>query len=484
MALHQVADTLPDNAAGDVRERARRHIITLVTLVYLLLIVEGALRKWLLIHYGQLLFFACDPLVLGIYWLAFRHSFFPSRNRLLLVGAGFGLAGLLVICIQAAGVASGIEKWPLLAAYGWRNYFLYIPLPFVVGETFQRADVQRLVRIALVISLPVALLVFLQFRSPLDAPINVGFGTTVAEQFHGLAVDKDHTRPMGTFTSDIGQKEFVISCLAMVMALWISPARRRFIKWWQFAIATAAVLSCLALSGSRAAMLHSGIIVLAAAGCAVVLRGRAASARAVIIPVSIAIAALVLYPIVFPEGYSTFMARWDTAAAAESGNFGGGGIWSRALFGFYDFSNLLGDAPLLGYGLGLAGNASLALGVTIPGFQGWAENDWSRHIVDLGPLLGSAFILYRIIFVAWLARRCLIGARRNDDPLPLLLFAFVSVDLLMGEVTGQGTVHGFVWLFSGICIAAAASEREVQEHAAESPARSSVAAEPFPNLMR
>jgi hypothetical protein len=464
------------------RERGRRKIVALVTIFYLLLIFEGALRKWLLSSYGQLLFFIRDPFVLLVYCLALKHSYFPRNSALLRVGVAFGALSLLLIAFQAVGVASGIEKWPILAAYGWRNYFLYIPLPFVIGTTFQQVDVQRIVKLTFLLAVPIAFLVALQFRSPLDAPVNVGFGASVAQQYRGNAVDMDHTRPTGTFTSDVGQKQFVASGIAMLIALWIAPAARRFVKSWQLVIVTCAVLTCLALSGSRGAVVHCVIIVMAAIGSAAIARGSGASARAVVLPIALAALAVLLYPIIFPESHSVFMDRWNEAQAVEARHFSGG-VLGRGLYSFYDFTGLLGDTPLWGYGIGLAGNASLTLGVTIPGFSGWAESDWARHIVDLGPIVGVAFIVYRICLVVWLGYTCAAGTRRLGDPLPFIMFAYIGVELLYGELTGHGSVNGYGWLFAGLCIAAAAGDTRPAAAANDVP-QSAIAMAPFPNLMR
>ena len=466
------------------QERGRRQIVALATLFYLLLIFEGALRKWVLPSHGEILFFIRDPFALAIYCLAIRHSLLPARHPLLLTGIAFAVLGALLILVQALGVAATIRDWPILAAYGWRNYFLYIPLPFVLAGTFRHADIERLIKITLFLTVPVAILVFLQFQAAPYAPINVGFAADVAQQFRGLTVDAEHTRPMGLFTSDVGQKEFTVSSLAMILSLWILPAARRYVRTWQLLIATCAVLTCLAVGESRGAMVHSGIIVVAALVSGLVMWRARVSARAILLPSALAALAVVLYPIVFPGGYGAFVDRWTQAAAAESAvtRFG---IFGRALYGFTDFFNLMGTTPVVGYGLGLAGNASLTLGVVIPGFHGWAETDWARHIVDLGPILGVGFIVYRIIFVAWLGRACLAGARAAADPLPILWFAFVGVELLYGQITGHGTVNGYGWLFTGLCLAAAGvDEKPRARDSAAVTAVSSPASQPFPNLLR
>jgi len=463
-------------------ESTRRRIVNLLIVYFLLLIFEGTLRKWVLPSYGQWLFFVRDPIVLVIYWLALRGSLLPWRSPLLAVGVGFAFLGFLMIGVQAAGVASGIAKWPILAVYGWRNYFLYIPLPFVIARVVRERDLQRFTKIALVLAIPIAMLVLMQFRASPDAPINVGFGATAAQQYHGLTVDVNHTRPSGPFTSDVGQKEFTVTTLALLLAMWIAPARRRLIKPVLLIVATCALLTCLAVSGSRGAILASAVVVAAAVASGPFVRSSGTSARAVLLPALLVLAAVLLYPIVFPEGYATFMNRWTEAQMAELQTFHGG-LLGRALYSFYDFTFLFGDTPLPGYGMGLAGDAALTLGVVIPGFHGWAESDWARHIVDLGPIVGVAFILYRVALVAWLGGVCLTGARRVGSQLPLLLFASCALDLLSGELTGNGVVNGFAWLFSGLSLAAAGFGS--QEVAEPSPSRLTAGAvQPFPNLMR
>ena len=439
------------------RERERMRLVALVFIVYLLVILEGGLRKWVFPGFSQYLFFVRDPFVLLAYALAWQGGWWPRQNPLLNVGLGLAATGLIVGLIQSLTAGGGMEGRLLLAGYGWRNYFFYSPFAVLIGQVVRERELRWLFRMTLWMAVPVAVLIFLQFRAAPDAPINIGTGATEALQFRGLGLDADHTRPTGTFTSDVGQKLFDASCIAMLMAAWIAPAGRRFIPNWQLLIVTSATLTALALSGSRGAMVLSGIVVASAIGCSVLLRGAGLSARAILIPSILCIVAVALYPVVFPDGYSTFMDRWTSASAVESESFRFG-LLGRALSGFVFFFNIIGDTPLVGYGLGLAGNASLTLGVAIQGFSGWAEDDWSRHIVDLGPIFGVAIIVARIAFTVWLTRRCVTGAIRNRDPVPILLLSFIGTELLFGELTGHGTVNGYGWVFAGLCLAASAPQ--------------------------
>ena len=88
----------------------------------------------------------------------------------------------------------------------------------------------------------------------------------------------------------------------------------------------------------------------------------------------------------------------------------------------------------------------------MPGFL--AETDFSRHMVDLGPVLGMLYIAFRLALTAWLAAMVIRVTRLVPDPTPLVLLSFVAMVVSHGQVTGQGTITVYAWLFTGVLIAA------------------------------
>jgi hypothetical protein len=341
----------------------------------------------------------------------------------------------------------------LLAAYGWRNYFLYLPLTFLIGSTFTRRDIDRVWQITALLAVPIAILVFVQFRSPPDSPINVGNAVNGIAQFQGLGQDETHTRPMGTFTSSTGQTMFLGSAFAMLLALIVTPGRRKSHHLLIIA-GMGGVLSAVAFSGSRYTMLHCALAMAGALVIGLITRVASVRWRAIFLPSILAIAAAVLYPILFPEGFLALVHRWTAASSFESQQ--SGGLLGRALSGLTDFAPLLTNTPALGYGLGFGGNASTTLGATVNGVTALelAESDWSRHIVDLGPIFGMLVILLRIGLFIWLFRMVWRYTRASGDALALLLFSFVGNELLYGQITGHGTVNAYGWIFMGLCLAA------------------------------
>jgi hypothetical protein len=435
-------------------ELARRRVVALVFVIYLLAIFEGALRKWVLPEFSQYVFFIRDPVLLLAYAIATRHALWPRGSsffRLSLVMCGLGL--LLGLLQAATGGAS--EQRLLLGVYGWRAYFLYVPLAFLVGAQFRREDLQKLFTLTLVLAVPIAVLVAAQFFAPKGAPINVGLGADPELQFRGLGLDGEHTRPMGPFSSGAGQQQFVATACAILLACFVAPAHLRRPPLALLLAAAGGVMTCIALSGSRGTVLQCALAVPFALALGVLGRGSAVQGRAIAWPLVLCGAAVLLYPLLFPEGYSAFTARWDAAHATESRAFEGG-VFGRALYGLVDFLRLVESVPLLGHGLGYGGNAAILMGASIDGVKlGYvAETDFARHMVDLGPLFGIGYIAFRLALAGWLAALVLRTTRYGADPMPLLLFSYVLYVVVLGQITGQGAINVYGWLYTGLLIAA------------------------------
>lgn len=451
----------PVLAAGGARERARKRLVAVVLVIYLLAIFEGSIRKYLLPQFGQYVFFIRDPFLIYAYVLATRFAFWPRNNGFFKLSVFMCIFGMLLFGMQSATGGFG-ETRLLLGVYGWRSYFFYVPLAFLVGAQFKAADIARFAKITLVLSVPIAVLVTLQFFSPMDSVINVGIAAEKEFQFKGIGLNAVHIRPTGPFTSGAGQQQFVATACALVLALLLLPAAQRKVGFLPLMVAAGAILTSVALSGSRGTLLQCILIGLFALAIGFIGRGAALKAKALALPASLGAAAVVLYPIVFPEGFAAFVDRWNGAAAVES-RFAGG-VLGRALFGFIDFIRLVEVVPALGYGLGYGGNASITLRATVDGIMPGllAETDYARHMVDLGPAFGVCYIVFRIALVIWLSRMVLLATRRAADPLPMMLFAYASYVVLLGQLTGHGSINVYGWLFTGLCIAA--TREALQSH--------------------
>ena len=102
-----------------------------------------------------------------MYFLALRDDFFP-RNGFLDALLKLALACLLLGVVQYLLLDLPIA----VLVYGYRTAFLHLPLVFLIPELFTLEDLKRVGRWLLVLAIPMALLMAIQFESTADAWIN------------------------------------------------------------------------------------------------------------------------------------------------------------------------------------------------------------------------------------------------------------------------------------------------------------------------
>src|SRR5882762_8182247 len=111
-------------------EKAKRRIRQLIWLYFWLLLIEGALRKWVMPSFSNPLLLVRDPVMLGIYFYALRANVFPKNiwaislwiiGFLSLVGTIF-LATFSLVSFYLP-VVSLLE----VALYGARTNFFHLP---------------------------------------------------------------------------------------------------------------------------------------------------------------------------------------------------------------------------------------------------------------------------------------------------------------------------------------------------------------------
>src|SRR5438132_5953605 len=103
-----------------------QNIRRLIYLYLVLLIIEGALRKWIVPQFSNPLLLVRDPVVLAIYFLAWRARIFP-RNAFI---SSLAIIGILSWIVSIFVLDRYVPMSPLLlvTGYWFRSTFLYLPL--------------------------------------------------------------------------------------------------------------------------------------------------------------------------------------------------------------------------------------------------------------------------------------------------------------------------------------------------------------------
>lgn len=417
-----------------------RNIRRLIYLYIFFLIFEGALRKWIVPQFSNPLLVVRDPVVLAIYFLAWRARLFP-RNAFVISLAVIGILSWIT-SIFVLNPYLPMSRILLVTGYGFRSNFLHLPLIFIFASVFDADEVKKIGWWILLGMIPMSLLMALQFHSAPDSFINRTVGLGEAEQ---ITAGGGKIRPPGTFSFISGPIHYVASAAAFV--LYGALSRTTYRSWLLFC-AGSGVLLAIVVSGSRSLVVS---ILLVALSLAVVLLVRPDAVNRFgrsLVVVVVATLIITRLPIV-REGMSILSGRFtESAEAAETSITKG--LVDRTLAEFTEVIGHIGDAPLAGYGLGVGTSGGAAFLMGHSAFL-LSENEWTRIIFESGPILGLAFLLWRAAMTAYLGY--LSGrALTRANILPFLLFSAGFVVLLNGQL-GQPTSLGFAVLLNGLCLA-------------------------------
>ena len=427
-------------------EKAKHRIRQLIWLYLWLLLIEGALRKWLVPRYSNELLLVRDPVMLAIYFYAIRARVFPQNfwvTSLWIIGGLSFVASSLLSMFNL--VSPLVPTVPLLevALYGMRTNFFHLPLIFIIPSVFDEEDVKRFGWWIVILMIPVSLLMLAQFQASPDSFINRTAGLGEAEQ---LTAGGGKIRPPGPFSFISGTVYYITLATAFLI---YGALTKTVYKNLLLIIAGVALVLGIGVSGSRGCV-ASVLLVVAAVVVIFVVRPRTVNqfGRTLLVVV---IAALIITRLpIFKEGVHVISDRFiDSAEAADTTITKG--MITRVFGDFTEGLSHIDKFPLFGYGIGIGTNVGGRILVGRPAFL-LAESEWSRVLGESGPILGLAFLLWRTLLAFYLGRLSF-SALKNYNILPILLFSAGFVILLNGQL-GQPTTLGFVALVNGLCLAA------------------------------
>ena len=412
-----------------------RRLRQLVWLYLLLLVFEGALRKWIVPSLDGPLLIIRDPLVMWIYFEAYR-------NQCSFKDAFFMPNLVLAVLTTAFTLLFGLAN-PAVVFFGIHADFLQIPLIFLMPQILNRDDVIAMGRFMLYVSIPMAALVLFQFRSDPDSLVNKGAMHT----WYGTV------RPSGTFSYIAG-----LVCYYSLVAsyLFYGYLEARTYKLWLVIAATVGVLLVTACSGSRTCIVSVGIVAVVAILC-VVIRGKGGTG----ITIAAALIALSIPVLstskVFTDGAGQLQQRFEDAAAnGEDAK----GFVNRYTGSMLNPLSNAGSASLFGSGIGSGTNAASGLLHGDREFIG-AEDEWGRLFFECGPLFGLLLVIFRVALTLAIAKYAY-DALSEDNVLPLLIYASVGLLDLNGQ-WGVPTSLGFAIFGSGLTLAACVIPHEDED---------------------
>lgn len=421
-------------------QNAKRRVRQLIWVFFWLLLLEGTLRKWIIPQFSDPLLVVRDPVVFLIYYFAIRARVFP-RNAWVIVLAAIGFLTLATTLI---------ELWPyvapatalLVTGFGFRCNFFQLPLIFIMARVLGPEDVKKFGWWTLVFLLPMTLLMIAQFSAPPDAFVNrtAGGGGEIMMSALGKV------RTSGTFTFVIG----VVAYYALAAAYLIWAALRRDVYNTRLLIAAGiALVIGISVSGSRSVVAACGLVV-ASLLVVLVLRPDRLNRFGQALVVALILGLIISRTPIFRQGVRVLSTRFSEVDESSNQSIARGLI-QRPFAVFEEGYSVLNKAPFFGHGLGVGTNAGAKFLIGRSVFL-LTEGEWSRILLESGPLLGIAYLAWRTALVGrigWLTLKSL----RRGNLLPLLLFSASFLPLLSGQL-GQPTILGFAVFVTGLALAA------------------------------
>lgn len=412
-----------------------KYIKYFIWLYLVLLIFEGALRKWIVPQLSAPLLVIRDPIVIGIYFLAYRDNLLSKdifTRSIILLGFFSCLGGLFTVITAGSSLA--------VTFFGLRTNFLHLPLIFLIPKVFNIEDVKKVGWWLLILAIPMAILMVIQFNSPADAFINTVAGG------EGKQIDSalGKIRPPGTFSFITGAVQY----FALVTSfLLYGLIQSKTYPTWLLTATGLSVVVAVASSGSRSAIASIATVIVTLF-VAMLSRPKLARKSYRLLIVIILVSIGLRFIPSFNEAVEILDTRIESANTAEASS---GGPLGRFLASFSEPFQNLDAIPFLGHGLGMGTNAGSAL-ITGKAEFLLAEGEWARIVLESGFLLGFLFIVLRIALMCWMGKVCVEYATKGNI-LPLLLFGSSALLVLNGQF-GQPTTLGFTVFGSGICLAA------------------------------
>jgi hypothetical protein len=175
-----------------------KQVRQLLWIYFILLIFEGALRKWFLPGLSSPLLLVREPFA----FFALLYGW-PLINK---KPWQSWLEPLLLIGWLALFFAIAFGHGDLFVAiYGARTFILQLPLIFLYAAVFNKDDVLKFCWALLLLSIPMCILIVLQSNLPETHILNVAPGGTGTALFDGAL---GRSRPPGTFSFITGVASF------------------------------------------------------------------------------------------------------------------------------------------------------------------------------------------------------------------------------------------------------------------------------------
>lgn len=391
----------------------------IIWLYIILLIIEGGLRKWIFPTLSTPLLVIRDPLVLMLVYLGLKKG---------LINNSYSKVSIIISFISIlVSLTIPSEKLPVII-FGARIFLLYFPAIFIVSIILTKEDLYKICRFFIYVSIPMTIIVILQYYSPQTSFINRGVGGNIEGSGFGGAMG--YYRPSGIFSFTQGYVMFQSFIFTFILLYKFVkepqltvPINRNIIN-----LAFGMFLVTIPLSISRALLFQVIIIFLFLLLGIIFTKKSKKNFFTFVLSLSFIILVLLQFE-QFQLLLKVFETRFINAESSE-GNVIEGTIGNRWFGAMIRPWNL--DVPLFGNGIGTGTRVGLSF---IPS-KTITDEDWTRIIYESGYILGGIYILLRLFLTFEILVRSIRKFTKTKDIQLLLFLPLMLFQLPQGPLGG------------------------------------------------
>jgi len=402
--------------------------------VLVIVVFEGALRKWVLPQASELIYFFKDLVLLGAYASYYKaHIMYQKKYAHKTI---FDLLVFVIAIWCAVEIFNPRLGSPIVGLLGFKAYVYYIPLVWILPKLFSTQEqFYSFLRTYLLLIIPIGVLGIVQYFSPVTSPIN----RYVPGEVTGIATVGSNARITGTFSYLAGYGVYLMICFGLLLPLVSVPQSWR----WRLLLGIALFLVVVNsfMSGSRGVVFTQALLLILYLLFLGIRQPRATMhlLRQFALP-----ALLVAYLVStqFTVAIDNFMTRVN----------GNQDLSGRIIDNFADPFRYTEYSGWIGYGIGATlpgGNAMRAMlrlpaGEWIPVYY---ESEMARVVLEIGPIGFVLWYLLRIILVLLLFG--LFWRLRTPVLRQLALMAFlIHLIQLNGQLVVNPTFNVYYWVLA------------------------------------
>lgn len=409
--------------------------------VLVLVVIEGALRKWIFPQASEVIYFLKDFVLIG----AYIRYFLLSAVQIHL----FTQKPLILLLVSCTAIWAGVQAFnpslgsPIIGLFGIKSYFLYAPLIWLVPQMFETEEaLYKFLRSYLLLLIPVGLLAIIQFFSPPASPLNVyAWGE---EGPNVVSSGLNTVRVTGTFSYLTGYSTYLLACLCLLLPIFSRPQPR---FWQVLALIEGGLIAVTSfMTGSRGLVLGS-VLLITGYGLLLALTSLSSffrNTRKLFLP------ALVGFLVVSQGARLAFQSFWNRVETANDN------VVDRIINPFLQPFQVFYLKGLDGYGLGATFQANriirrvfqLPPGEVIPVYY---ENEMGRIALEVGPI--GFFLWYglRLLLLATLFQVCLKLRHPFLRQLAISIFVYQGVTFI-SQMVYNHTANVYHWFFYGFIL--------------------------------